>query len=929
MSYELNSNLNFVSADTNIKTIFTDSVKLRQVYFGRTNSSAIARWMLLDNFNNNDNYLYMQYGKIITNGKNIRTYAFYAWDGGNKSIDWTGTDTVQVQYQFYANPNSFPWISRPNVLKFESTNHFYFWGGGHTFNDVIMNAKNTSDSYIEFQQNMTLRDIIINAYGTQWMTLYHQFTSRDFTFKYLTATNRNQGLDFQINSGSTFRNVKVSGNGLNRPNVYFRYSYTADSLTFSTLNDLYFQNGYTKTVKKYLSVQGACDNRFPFRCDGTNTCISADTGATILADWVNMTNIKVQGVATFTGTNILNLGGNTGWTINAVPTTNFYWVGGTGNWDDKNHWAFTSGGTPGICPIPSQTDNVFFDINSFTGPNQTVNINTIANCLSMSWNNVNFPRISGSSDLNIYGSMTLDSKLTWQHTGWTYFKSNSLGNTVTTKGVNMYLVNFNGTGEWTLGDNFRGQYDIYVNSGSFISNGKTITLGRSFYCWTGNTTSINLTGTDTVIVGNEFRIHPNNFTLTMGNAVVKFTGTNNFYFTGGNKTYTDLIFNADNTGNTTIQIDYSNIIRNLKINAAGYQTVNLASSSTYNDVTMLFRNPSNNNPTVTVNGNNTFNDMTITSTGTAGPYIYLNNNNTYNNLIMAGVGTRIFIGANQTQTVKDALALGSGGFPVFLQSTSQGTQGTISKPTGSVCMDYIWLRDIRATGGASFNAGATSVNLGNNTNWSFTSCAGYYWVGGTGNWSDYAHHWAYSSGGSILHNTPPTQFDDVFFDANSFTTTGEVITIDDAQPKMHNLSFASALYTPTLNGNVSATQMNVYGSLKLITNMNQNFNGEWNFMAPNDSNDINTAGKTLQRVNFKGGNNGQGGWVLQNNLTVTDSINLNNGRFRLNGKEVTTKYFNTATTNTRILDLGSSIINVMDGEWNPSSLTNLTFIKLF
>lgn len=927
MSYELGNNLNFVSADTITKTIFTDSVKLRQVYFGRNTNSTNARWILLDDFNNNDNYLYMQYGKINTNGKSIRTYSFYAWDGGNKAVDWSGTDTVRVQNQFYANTNC-TWIGRPNVVKFESTNHFYLYGGSHTFNDIIFNAKNTGDSYIEVQQNITARDININAYGTQWMTLYHQFNIRDFTFRYLTATSRNQGLDFQVNNPTTFRNVKIYGNGLNRPSVYFRYNYTADSVIFSTLNDLYFQNGFTKTIKKYMSVTGACDNRFNFRCDGNNVSLSADTGAVVNVDWVNLQNIKVQGPsATFNATNILNLGGNSGWNLNPYPTTNFYWVGGSGDWSDKNHWSFTSGGTGGVCPVPTQNDNVFFDVNSFSAANQYVNINTSVNCLNMSWNNVNFPRIIGGNDLNIYGSMTLDSKLSWQHNGWTYFRSTNTGNVVTTKGVNMYLVNFIGTGEWTLGDNFRAQYDIYVNAGTFISGGKTITLGRNFYCWTGNQTTVNLTGTDTIFVTNEFRIYPNNFNLTMGNAVVKFTGTSNFTFTGGSKTYSDVVFNADNTGSSTIQIDYNNTIRNLKINAAGYQTVNLSSASTYNDVTMLFRNATNNNPTVNVNGNNTFNDMTITSTGTAGPYIYLNNNNTYNNLIISGVGTRIFIGANQTQTVNDALALGSGGFPVFLQSTSQGTQGTISKPSGNVCMDYIWLRDIRATGGASFNAGATSVNLGNNTNWSFTSCAGYYWVGGAGNWSDYAHHWAYSSGGTIMHNTAPTQNDNVFFDANSFTTAGEVITIDDAQPKMRNLSFASALYNPTIVGTVNSTEMNVYGSLKLISNMNQNFTGTWNFRAANDSNDINTAGKTLTRVNFIGGNSGQGGWVLQNNLTVTDSINHNNGRLRLNGKEVTAQYYISSTSNTRILDLGSSIFNIVDGEWNPSNLTNFTFIK--
>jgi hypothetical protein len=50
----------------------------------------------------------------------------------------------------------------------------------------------------------------------------------------------------------------------------------------------------------------------------------------------------------------------------------------------------------------------------------------------------------------------------------------------------------------------------------------------------------------------------------------------------------------------------------------------------------------------------------------------------------------------------------------------------------------------------------------------------FYWVGGTGNWSNYAAHWVTSSGGTIFHTTIPTLNDDVFFDANSFVTTGTI-----------------------------------------------------------------------------------------------------------------------------------------------------------
>ncbi|MDQ3110977.1 MAG: hypothetical protein M3R17_13875, partial [Bacteroidota bacterium] len=37
----------------------------------------------------------------------------------------------------------------------------------------------------------------------------------------------------------------------------------------------------------------------------------------------------------------------------------------------------------------------------------------------------------------------------------------------------------------------------------------------------------------------------------------------------------------------------------------------------------------------------------------------------------------------------------------------------------------------------------------------------YYWVGGTGNWSDYVQHWSISSGGQLYHNRVPSPNDTV------------------------------------------------------------------------------------------------------------------------------------------------------------------------
>ena len=56
--------------------------------------------------------------------------------------------------------------------------------------------------------------------------------------------------------------------------------------------------------------------------------------------------------------------------------------------------------------------------------------------------------------------------------------------------------------------------------------------------------------------------------------------------------------------------------------------------------------------------------------------------------------------------------------------------------------------------------------------------ADYYWVGGTGNWSDISH-WMTTSGGTVQHNTIPTASDRVFFDARSFTGPDQTVTVNN------------------------------------------------------------------------------------------------------------------------------------------------------
>src|SRR5689334_1137474 len=77
----------------------------------------------------------------------------------------------------------------------------------------------------------------------------------------------------------------------------------------------------------------------------------------------------------------------------------------------------------------------------------------------------------------------------------------------------------------------------------------------------------------------------------------------------------------------------------------------------------------------------------------------------------------------------------------------------------------------------------------------------YYWVGGTGTWSDYATHWATSSGGTVFHVTIPSPADDVYFDANSFPTTGDTLYLDTTITNCRTMDWSAVTNTPTFQGN--------------------------------------------------------------------------------------------------------------------------------
>ncbi len=157
---------------------------------------------------------------------------------------------------------------------------------------------------------------------------------------------------------------------------------------------------------------------------------------------------------------------------------NLYWVGGSGEWNDTKHWSNNSGGKSANA-IPSVVDNVIFDAQSFTAPNQTVKIIADANCKDLTWGKVQPGTIFSAPKnvkISIGGSLTFASNVVNNLDGTIEFTS-SQPCSITSAGKSFKgEIKFNGSGSWTLTDGINAA-KISLEKGTFITNGKNLVCG--------------------------------------------------------------------------------------------------------------------------------------------------------------------------------------------------------------------------------------------------------------------------------------------------------------------------------------------------------------------------------------------------------------------------------------------------------------------
>ena len=477
-----------------------------------------------------------------------------------------------------------------------------------------------------------------------------------------------------------------------------------------------------------------------------------------------------------------------------------YWVGGAGTWDatTTTNWSATSGGAGGAS-APTSADNVIFNTLS-NAIAYAVTVGTNANALDITIAGPavgNVTITSGATAvINCYGSWTnaATGVVFTTTTGATInFLATTTGKTITTNAVTLggMQIIFNGVGgEWTLGSALTTTLGIVVTAGSFSTSGSNYALATNqISSNNSNVRSISLNASVVTISGATFLNFP--------------TTATNLTFNAGTST----IIGSSNSGT---------------LNGGGVTFYNVS----FTGVTAL---------THTINGANTFNNLTFTSRTTD------------------GVGA-IVVSANQT--ISGTLTLGAANTAVrrlFVRSAALGTQRTLTVATIATLSD-VDFRDIVAAGASGTWAGTRLGNCLNNSNITFAAGVNKYLRsvnGANSNWSGTV--WSTSSSDTAvptLNEFPLAQdtciIDDSGATVNNGLRTGNTITID-ANWNMGTLSFSGR--TAAFNWTQGNFDPAMYGNVTLTTAMTMTTttgSPSWTFCGQGAIQTLNSAGLVIR-----------------------------------------------------------------------------------
>jgi len=551
----------------------------------------------------------------------------------------------------------------------------------------------------------------------------------------------------------------------------------------------------------------------------------------------------------------------------------FYWVGGSGTWNatDTTNWASSSGGAGGA-GVPTSTDNVIFDsLSNATAYTVTLGTNAVCEDLTAAGplaGNVTFS-LGATAVINCHGSMTLPATgLTWTGTAGAnlVFRATVTGKTVTTNGVSLTntAITFDGVGGgWTLGSAF-----THTGNTFFVTNG-------SF-----DTGNFNLT------TPNFFSTNSNIRSIALGSSTVNISGTTAVNFS---------------------------ITTNLTFNAGTSSIVCAGAASTLNGGGLTFYNVSFTSAaagTTTINGANTFNNVTQTSRNAD--------------------GVRQMV-LSDNQIVNGTLTLGAANTAVRriqIFSNISGAQRTITLNGTLATLSDVSFKDINAAGTVSTPWTGTRIGNGlGNSNITFDAPKTVYWnLAGSQNWS--AVGWATTNNGiPAVNNFPLPQDAAVFTEAGSAGT----VTINGAW-WIGNLQMADGVSNRTTAFTLATGTNTIafFGNVTLFSNLTLTGTGSLTLSGQGITQTITSAAVTftqLLTVDCPAST-----VQLQDNLTMDSArtFTLTAGTLDLSSgnRTLSTGLFSSSNSNTRAILFGTGNITLTGNAatiWNFVTATGFTY----
>jgi len=643
-----------------------------------------------------------------------------------------------------------------------------------------------------------------------------------------------------------------------------------------------------QTITGNLNAIGSCSKFISiFSVDGQSTIFS---DVDIDAQYCRIDNVKAEGTGNHNASGSIEIGGTSDTWNFVLPTSqDLYWTGAVdSNWFNSNNWKPSC--------VPTRVDNVFFDASEYSSTSSaTVLVSGIGN--KAECDNISFEKaggnikFTGTINLNVFGSLNLQgiNPKDFVYDGDVYFKSInkeqiSLAGCSFRK--NVYFQGSKQTGgdwlagEWDFLDDFTCEGGLILEQGiiNTLDNSVTVSIFNSSF---DKERTLNLANSHVYL--KEFHVSPQNFFMNSGTSTFSFKKNPKITIAKNNNpvVFNDIIFLHNEGVGEIIAFSPSVKINNLTLNC----NTNILGEGLVIE----------NNLTLAQGKTYRFDTSVVSDKG--------------------GVDDD-----SKIYSIGNIIAVGGCDGAIDISTTTAGIS-TVIRSNNEITVTGIILKDIHVRGDFTANE---SIDLGNNDGWIINKAPlgkNIFWVGSTGSWDD-KQHWSYTSGGAP-GACIPTALDNVIFDEKSFSNPGQFLYTGTSDIRCKTMDWSSVLYSPTFKSRGDIYGIYIYGSLIFSDNMNVDLssNIDFYFRASEKGQIIKTASYQLPgRVYFDGFDaiSGEiGGWVLEDNFSVSKQVYLNNGFFKTEGynlsvqaiyaeKGLGTKYKGLD----RILDIANSLVTI-------------------